>query len=53
MSENEKLFVFDMDGTIIEEEVIYNGEILPSRWTQIAMSLGDDAYQPNFASLIK
>lgn len=39
------MVICDMDGTLIEEEVTYNGEVLPSRWTQIAMSLGDDAYK--------
>jgi len=41
---SEKLFVCDMDGTLIKEKVANsNGEILPSRWDLIMDYLGDDA----------
>ncbi len=40
---SQKVIICDMDGTLIREEVTYNGEILPSRWNQIMHYLGDDA----------
>ncbi len=44
MTKTKKLAVFDMDGTLIKEVVTdSNGEILPSRWTQIMHHLGDEA----------